>query len=513
MKTMNENKVVTRSLERVKFWEWNPRGGSYRGMAELKESIQREGLQDAIHVWERVDGDYLLKGHRRFEAMRSLGWMECKQVVHHFEEESAAYRFLLEDHGHTDPLSADEKIVAVENGVKMGMRTDELAPCLGVTAERAQLWFDLGKLLPMAARSALDDGRLSMNTAELLLEVVNTKDRSTATQMILKDMETGEVMSHGQARAYIQAHYVLPEKWRKEWVATELKLKKKLKVAEGHHYIAWEERKTYIMGESGQPEPEFEFASSFMPREKHGRTFGELAGAFEVPVYVVPAPLHKDGYVMLVQSSMLRDAMSVSETGRGGEEETLRGGDEETGRAGEEETGRGGDEEEESGEVLSAQFGSSQDDFIMKRRDEEERLRMWLRSWLGAIYEVLLTTPTTVMTSAPWLPLQAYLAHVTTDVDAGALAAWLDISERAAAMQWMQEDKKQRAPLRTALMLLLCAESDSSNQPEKVIREVAAALGIDGRKLDQKLGGNDKTLATGGAAIRSTEANQAKNQD
>ena len=115
MKTMNENKVVTRSLERVKFWEWNPRGSSYRGMAELKESIRREGLQDAIHVWERVDGDYLLKGHRRFEAMRDLGWMECKQVVHHFEEEAAAYRFLLEDHGHTEPLSAEEKIVAVEN--------------------------------------------------------------------------------------------------------------------------------------------------------------------------------------------------------------------------------------------------------------------------------------------------------------------------------------------------------------------------------------------------------------
>lgn len=505
-----QNEVVMRSLARVKFWEWNPRGSSYRGMADLKESIQREGLQDAIHVWERVDGDFLLKGHRRFEAMRELGWAECCQVVHHFEDESAAYRFLLEDHGHTDPLSADEKIVAVENGVKMGMRTDELAPCLGVTPERAQLWFDLGKL-PMAARSAMGDGRLSMNTAELLLEVADSKDRSTATQMILKDMETGEVMSHGQARAYIQAHYVLPEKWRKEWVATELKLKKKLKVADGYHYVDWASRRDYIMGESGQPEPEFEFASSFVPRDSEGRTFGDVAKAYGVPVYVVPAPLHKDGYVMLVQASMLRDAMSVSETGRQGEEETGGGDDHE------ESCGQFMDGEKPSGEsggVLSAQSGEvpktnaearpAKDDVA-----EAEKLRLWLRTWLGAIYEVLLTTPTTVMTNAPWLPLQEYLAHLTTDVDAGALAAWLDISERDAAMQWMREDKKQRAPLRTALMLLLCAESDSSSQPEKVIREVAAALGIEGKKLDKKLGkgGNAGGMARELAAQDSDNSN------
>ena len=442
-----KNKATVRSLERVKFWEWNPRGSSYREMPELMASLQREGLQDAIHVWERTDGDYLMKGHRRFEAMVKLGWMECMQVVHDFEDEARAYRFLLEDHGHTDPLSAEEKIVAVEHGVKLGMTTQELAPSLGVTEARAQLWFDLGKLLPTAARSALGDGRISINTAELLLEVPDAKDRRAAAQMILKDMETGEPMAHGQAKAYIQAHYVLPEKWRREWLETEIKLKKKFKVSDGHHYVEWAARRDHIMGESGQPEPEFEFATSFVPKDREGRTFGEVAKVLSVPIYVVPAPLHKDGYVALVQASMLRDAMSVPSA--------------------KDEGGMTNDEEEDEA--------------------PQEPLRMWLRTWLGAIHEALLTSPAVVMTNAPWEPLREWLAHITTDVDAGALAAWQDITERKAALDWMLADKKQRAPLRCALMLLLCAESDASAKPEKVIREVAAALGIDGKALDKKL--------------------------
>ena len=468
---MNEtnNAVTVRSLERVKFWEYNPRGSSYRGIEELMESLKREGLQDAIHVWERTDGDYLLKGHRRFEAMTKLGWVECKQVVHHFEDDAAAYRFLLEDHGHTDPLDAEEKIVAVEHGVKLGMTTAELAPCLGVTEERAQLWFDLGKLLPQAARSALGKGDISLNTAELLLDVPDAKDRRAAAQMILKDMETGEPMAHGQAKAYIQAHYVLPEKWRREWLETELKLKKKFKVSDGHHYVEWSARRDYIMGESGQPEPEFEFATSFLPKDREGRTFGEVAKGLSVPIYVVPAPLHKDGYVALVQASMLRDAMSVSMKPEFEQERT-------------EETEDGGEADASAKPGVKAKTPAD-----APVKDEEEKLRMWLRTWLGAIYEVLLMKPTDVMTKEPWLPLQEFLAHLTTNVDAGALHAWLEIDSRKGAQEWIASDTKNRAHLRTTLMLLLCAESDESSEPEKVIRAVAEALGIDGKKLDQKL--------------------------
>lgn len=471
MNDEHENAVVVRALERVKFWEWNPRGNSYRGIGELMASLEREGLQDAIHVWERTDGDFLLKGHRRFEAMSKLGWTECAQVVHHFDDEAEAYRFLLEDHGHNEPLDAEEKIVAVEHGVKLGMTTAELAPSLGVTEERAQLWFDLGALLPQAARSALGRGDISLNTAELLLDVENDKERSKAAQMILKDMETGEPMAHGQARAYIQAHYVLPEKRRREWQELEVGLRKKFKVAKGYHFVEFALRREYTMGESGQPLPEYEFGDGFVPSDRDGRTWEALALEHGVPVYVVSAPLHAAKHVRLVNARMMRDALSVAgandETGMTNEESPMK-------------SDAGAEGEEATPEAPLPPLTPT-------KSKDEDRLRLWLRTWLGAIYEHLLANPAAVMTSEPWLPLREYLAHVTTDVDAGALAAWRGIESRKDAMAWMEGDTKQRAPLRVALMLLLCAESDASSQPEKIIREVAVALGLNGKSLDKQV--------------------------
>ena len=224
------------------------------------------------------------------------------------------------------------------------------------------------------------------------------------------------------------------------------------------------------MGESGQPEPEFEFATSFLPRDKHGRTFGEVAFAFSVPIYVVPAPLHKEGYVALVQASMLRDAMSVPM-----EKDFLDS----------QERTEGTEDGGEADDSVRPVKPKAPVDAPVK--DEEEKLRMWLRTWLGAIYEALLMNPTDVMTKDPWLPLQEFLAHLTTDVDAGALHAWLGIDNRKGAQEWIASDTKNQAHLRTTLMLLLCAESDASSQPEKVIRAVAAPLGVDGKGLDKKL--------------------------
>lgn len=477
MNNTTNNMPVVRSLGRVKVWELNPRGESYRDLEELKASLEREGLQDAIHVWVRLDGDYLIKGHRRFAAMRELGWAECKQVEHRFENECAAYKYLLEDHGHTVALDADEKIVAVENGVRLGMTTAELAPSLGVSEARAQLWFDLGEQLPQGARSALADGRLSMHTAELLLEVPK-ESRRDATQMILKDMETGEPMAHGQARAYIQAHYVLPAKWRKEWQVLEVKLKKLYKVAAGYHYVGWDDRLSYVMGDSGQPEPGWEHATASYPRDKSGRTVGEVAFAFDVPIYVVPAPLHREGYVAVVSAAMLRDAVAVAEGAK--EEEAGSDGVVEGWSDGVVETGRGGDGETGSDGVMEGWSDGEAEAAVA-----DDRVGRWLRVWLSAIYEALLKAPTDVMTKEPWVPLREYLAHLTTDVDAGALEAWQGITTAEAAVAWIEGDTKNRAHLRTTLMLLLCAAHDASGN-EGAIRNVGAALGLDAAALDGK---------------------------
>lgn len=526
IKPIHENKTdmsneikqpMVRSLARVMEWEINPRRGVYRGMEELKSSLQREGLQDAIHVWERTDGDFLLKGHRRTRAMKEMGWTECLQVVHHFEDEREAFAFLLEDHGHTVPLDAEEKIVAIETGVKLGMTTADLAPMMGVTEERAQLWFDLGELLPTGARSALAKGELSVNTAELLLLISDPKKRREAAAFILNDPETGESMAHGQAKAFIQGRYVLPEKWHKEWLELAGKLrKKKKKVEDGYQFVQWADRLSYVLGDSGQPRAEFELGESFHPRDAEGRTWEVMAVAMQVPIYVCAAPRHAEGFVTLVNTAMIRDALSVRPAG---DDEALKAkGDEDADGVVDEPVVKGSLDERigeyrafyaENPECtvmdLCARFDLSYmaAEVLLKTLKEDngakapvalavseaneanEKLRVWLRTWLGAIYEKLVSNPTDAMTKGPWVPLYGYLAHLTTDVDAGALEAWRGITTWTEALEFMHEDQKQRAPLRLALLFLLCAECDASDEPQKVIRAVAEALGLDAERLDR----------------------------
>jgi ParB/RepB/Spo0J family partition protein len=459
-----------RSIGALQSWDMNPRDDETKSLEPLAQSLAEDGQLDDVHVMLTLGAEVILRGHRRVRAMRELGWTECRQVTHKFSDLRDAYRFAIIDHGHTVSLNNNEKLNLVTNGMSLGLNGEDIAASIGVSKETVSKHYELALELPQGARSALADGRLSMHTAELLLEVPK-EARRDATQMILKDMETGEPMAHGQAKAYIHAHYVLPAKWRKEWQVLEVKLKKTYKVAAGYHYVPWEDRLSYVMGDSGQPEPGWEHATASYPRDKSGRTVGEVAFAYDVPIYVVPAPLHREGYVAVVCAAMLRDAVAVA--AGGGDEEAGSGGDGETGRLADEETGRLGDVETGSdGEVKAAVV--------------DDRGGRWLRVWLSAIYEALLKAPTDVMTKEPWVPLREYLAHLTTDVDAGALEAWQGITTAAGAVAWIEGDEKNRAHLRTTLMLLLCAAHDASGH-DGAIRAVGAALGVDAAALDGKV--------------------------
>jgi ParB/RepB/Spo0J family partition protein len=480
--THRQHPADMRSIGALQSWDMNPRDDETKSLEPLAQSLAEDGQLDDVHVMLTLGAEVILRGHRRVRAMRELGWTECRQVAHKFSDLRDAYRFAIIDHGHTVSLNNNEKLNLVTNGMSLGLNGEDIAASIGVSKETVSKHYELALELPQGARSALADGRLSMHTAELLLEVPK-EARRDATQMILKDMETGEPMAHGQAKAYIHAHYVLPAKWRKEWQVLEVKLKKTYKVAAGYHYVPWEDRLSYVMGDSGQPEPGWEHATASYPRDKSGRTVGEVAFAYDVPIYVVPAPLHREGYVAVVCAAMLRDAVAVAQ---GAKDEGSKGKDEE--------------EEEMAAEFLRQQNGDSrmqaaqsgeQNEASCERAGDEQRVvddrvGRWLRVWLSAIYEALLKAPTDVMTKEPWVPLREYLADLTTDVDAGALEAWQGITTAAGAVAWIEGDEKNRAHLRTTLMLLLCAAHDASGS-EGAIRAVGAAMGVDAAAMDGKV--------------------------
>jgi hypothetical protein len=380
--------------------------------------------------------------------MQELGWTECRMVVHAFADESEAYRYLLQDHGHTVPINADEKIVAVENGVKLGMTVTELAPAMGVTEARAQLWFDLGEGLPQAGRSALARGHLTVNVAELLLQVPETERRG-AVQMVLCDAQ-GEPLAFHAAKNLIQAQYILPARYRRDWEAAMPKLKKKHPVAAGHHFVAWEERENYVQGYTGQPLPEYEFADGLVPRDAAGRLWQDKAEAMGVPIYVVAAPLHADRYVRLVMPRMVRDAESVSPAEPENPKSEIRNPNEE-------------DWEPERQEEPQAEL--SDDDH--------------LRARLGAVYEALHANPTAAMTTEIWGHLLPALCCAACSRAAPEVSFWLG-RELAPSdvIAKVREDTRQRGSLRQAIMLLLCLDAALFTSTEMALAKVEEVLGI-----------------------------------
>jgi len=461
--------VRDRSLNRVMAWERNPRGGVYREVEALAESLREIGLQDAIHVWARVDGDYLLKGHRRFAAMQLLGWESCDQVVLEFADEAEAFRYLLQDHGHTDALDAWEKCVASRTGVKLGMTAEEMAPALGVKVERVQLWLDLEAGLPSPAKLALQRGDLSVHTAELLLGV-DKESRREVTQMVLKDAVTGHPMSFGQAKNFIEATYIRPNKWRKDWLAKVPGLKRKYPMVDGYEVVWWEDRGDYVQGESGQPWGDYEFADGFPARGGHGLSWGERAKAAGVPIYLVAAPLHKDEMVMLVNGKLLKVAeASVGPVVAEGEAEVAADAD--------------ADAEVDAadgGEVVyqAAVTAGDDDDEVEPQEDELDELGARMKVLLGGIMERITAQPAAAMTTSVWELLLPHLVYAATDVDSGAAEAWTGCRSNDELWAKVQGDLKYRGSIRWALMLLLCIESDGAVDPLETMTAMAAEVGV-----------------------------------
>lgn len=465
--THTQRAPEVRSILALQSWDLNPRDDETTCMAALAESLQQDGQIEDVHVMLTVGAEVILRGHRRVRAMRSMGWTECRQVVHKFSDLRDAYRFAIIDHGHTVPLNNNEKLNLVTNGQQLGLNGAEIASTIGVAEETVTKYTELALGLPLTARVALAKGLISMNVAELIL-TVEKEDRTSATQLLLHDPATNEPMSPAVAKASIEARYILPKKWEREWVALSAKLKKKdRKVADGFQYVEFADRLDYLQGNSGQPWAEYEYGDGYMPGDREGRRWMEHAAQLGVPVFVVAAPTHVDGHVLLVSRKMLRDAMAPA---CGGKDETRMRNEE------------GGVRNEESAQPEEA--GRSARGPVEKQ-PEEDRLGRWLKTWLGAIYEALVANPTDTMTKEPWLPLRGFLAHLVTDVDAGAFEAWTGISAREQAEAWIENDTKNRAHLRTALMLLLCAEADASEKPEMIICEVGKALGLDAEALDE----------------------------
>jgi hypothetical protein len=134
MNTTTNNMPVVRSLERVNVWELNPRGESYRDLEELKASLEREGLQDAIHVWVRLDGDYLIAGTDALRRCGSWAGRSASRWSIALRTSARRIRYLRSSTTGTRlALNNNEKIVnLVTNGMSLGLNGEDIAASIWV---------------------------------------------------------------------------------------------------------------------------------------------------------------------------------------------------------------------------------------------------------------------------------------------------------------------------------------------------------------------------------------------
>jgi ParB family chromosome partitioning protein len=146
----------------------NPRL-SLTGIDELAASIRAHGLMQPIVVRPVASGYELVAGHRRLEAVRSLGWTEIAAIVRE-ENEDDAYILTLVENLQRDDLTPKEEASALEVLVReRGWTTRQVGEAIKrshIYVSRRLRVFDDPILAPMVLRKDLP-----VSTAEELLRV------------------------------------------------------------------------------------------------------------------------------------------------------------------------------------------------------------------------------------------------------------------------------------------------------------------------------------------------------
>jgi hypothetical protein len=113
-----------------------------------------------------------------------------------------------------------------------------------------------------------------------------------------------------------------------------------------------------------------------------------------------------------------------------------------------------------------------------------------MKVMFNAVWEHLKANPTDAMTGPPWECFLELLVHLATDVDAGALEAWLGIGSADELRTWLAKDRSQRWQLRQVLLLLLVMAADAAESREELRQAVGGLLcelGVDVEALEGRV--------------------------
>jgi ParB family chromosome partitioning protein len=157
-------------------------------LAELQESLKASGLLQPVTVRRRQgkDGFELIAGERRLRAATKLGWKEIPAIIKEIDDRTVLTLALVENLQRTDlnPIEEGEGYHRLSH--EFGLTQQQIAETVG--KDRTTIANMLRLLqLPEAVRRLLQDGRLTMGHAKVLLGLEDPELITTLAGEIVKE--------------------------------------------------------------------------------------------------------------------------------------------------------------------------------------------------------------------------------------------------------------------------------------------------------------------------------------
>jgi len=454
-------------------WEMNPRGGELRGIFEFATVLQKEGIREDLHVFDRNGVRTIMQGHRRHAAGLRAGIAEVWVKDYGRLDDAEAMEILISLQNGNDPFDARELAMAARTLVRLGRTSAEVAQVFHRSAETVQLYLDL-ETLPHRVQEAVWKGLVSLEVADLMRQLASKEKQEEALEMILHDKITGQPMSGAQAKVLIQEAFLKPMRWEKEWAKMVPGLRKK---HEGAQIVAWEDREEYVMGDA-LPQGAFARAEEYIESSElvnpaEPLTWGGLAGVYGVPIFIAPAMAISAKHLVMVPMKAVREADKGAEEPRMGRRSKSGMSKPECGMRNE---GEGGDGVMECGSdgMEHASDGEPHDSTTPPLQPFVYDLARW-----KALLAALLSKPDAIRADGPWKPLMG-MAWRSLDM-------LLPPEVYASMMGELNRDENERRKgLRWCFLslaaLALC--EGNAEEMEEALRECEGALGVTARTAE-----------------------------
>ena len=155
-------------------------------LAELKASIQANGLLQPILVRPIGDRFEIVAGERRFRAIRELGWERIPAHVRELSEREVLTLALIENLQRQDLNAIEEAEGYQELISRHALTQQQVADAVG--RDRSSVANALRLLgLPDVVRAHVRDGKLSAGHARALLGITNPRDLVAFAEVVVRD--------------------------------------------------------------------------------------------------------------------------------------------------------------------------------------------------------------------------------------------------------------------------------------------------------------------------------------